>query len=165
MFVSATAAFRERLLELVPIYYDAGRAIAALTPPSSGPTAADLAVVACRRWLVAAIPAGADAMAPVISALSDEPAALIAFARDVAALAHALDDGALATTAGYAQATALAAAAGRDADAGRAGADCLYSRRSPGTDCLVAEARALLAAGPSRTPDRPSPPTGDRSDG
>ena len=145
MSTTATAAFRERLLELVPIYYEAGRAIAALALPTPGPATADLAAAACRRWLVGAIPAGADAMAPVISGLSDEPPALIAFARDVAALAQALDDGALATTAGYAQATAIAAADGRDADAGRAGADCLYSRRGAGTDYLVAEAQALLA--------------------
>ena len=93
MFVSttATAAFRERLLELVPIYYEAGRAIAALALPTPAPATADLAAAACRRWLVGAIPAGADAMAPVISGLSDEPPALIAFARDVAALAQALD--------------------------------------------------------------------------
>jgi hypothetical protein len=63
------------------------------------------------------------------------------------------DDGALATTAGYAQATAVAAADRRDADAGRAGADCLYSRRGAGNDYLVAEARAFLAAGASRAPD------------
>jgi len=151
MFVSTTAAaaFRERLLELVPTYYEAGRAIAALALPMRSPATSDLAAAACRRWLVGAIPAGAEAMAPVIAGLSDEPPALIAFARDVAALAIALDDGALGTTAGYAQATAVAAADGRDADAGRAGAECLFSRRGTGTDYLVAEARAILTAGAS----------------
>jgi len=84
----------------------------------------------------------------VVSGLADEPPALIAFARDVASLATALDDGALATTAGDAQATVLAAAAGgRAADAGRSADDCLHSRRSAGTDYIVAEARALLTTG------------------
>ena len=150
MFVSAAEAFLTRMLDLVPIYRAEGRAIAALDPLAPAPSAAELAAVACRRWIAGCIPAGAEAMAPVVAGLAadDSPAALAAFARDVAALARAIDDGSLATTAGYARATALAALQGRDADAGRAAADCLYSFGRSGTGDLVAEVRRLAAGTP-----------------
>jgi hypothetical protein len=153
MFVSPTAseAFVARLLDLVPIYYAAGREIARLEPRGRGPSAVELAAVACRRWLLQTIPAHAGAMRPVVAdlAAADSPAQLIGFARDVAAVADSLGDGPLATTARHAEAAARAAAAGQSADAGRAAADCLYSSRGEGTDYLVAEARAVTGAATS----------------
>jgi hypothetical protein len=147
-------AFLKRLLELVPIYYEAGRELAGLDRPADGPSAIDLAALACQRWLLGAIPASGDAMGPVAThvAAAHSPAALIGFARDVAVLAGPLGDDGLAVTARHAEACASAAADARDADAGRAAADCLYSRRSAGTDYIVAEARAVTAVPPGRRP-------------
>jgi hypothetical protein len=145
---SATDAFLERLLELLPIYYEAGREIARLAPPVDDTSAVDLARVACRRWLLDAIPADADAMRPVAAELAaaGAPAALIDFARDAAALAGSLGDAALAVTARHAESAARAAAEGRDADAGRAAADCLYSCRAAGTADVAAEAAVATGA-------------------
>jgi hypothetical protein len=150
MFVSSSSAdaFVDRLLDLVPVYYEAGRAIAGLPRDGLRRTAADLADAACRRWLLPAIPADAEAIRVVAAELADStsPLALVDFAYDVERLAAALGDAPLAATARHAAATARAAAEGRDADAGRAAADCLYSRRAAGTAFLVAEARAVTSA-------------------
>ena len=67
---SPTDAFLTRLLDLVPIYYEAGREIARLSPPSPAPSATALAGAACSRWLLPAIPADAGAMGPVAEALT-----------------------------------------------------------------------------------------------
>jgi hypothetical protein len=143
---SAADAFLDRLLDLVPIYYEAGRALAALPRDGDQPSGADLAAAACRRWLLKTIPAHAKTMRPVVAELAaaDSPWQLIAFARDVAAVADSLGDGPLAATARHAEAAARAAAAGQSADAGRSAADCLYSSRGEGTDYLVAEARSVI---------------------
>jgi len=147
MFVHAADAFLDRLLDLVPIYYAAGRELARLSTPSPPPPAAALAGAACSRWLLPAIPADADAMRPVAAALTDDasPEDLLAFAGDVERLARALADERLAATAGHARAAARAAADGDDAATGRAAADCLYSRGA-GAEYLVAEARVITRA-------------------
>jgi hypothetical protein len=156
VFVPATDAFRSRLLELVPIYYEAGREIARLDWPEPGPSATDLAAVACRRWLLETVPGHAEAMLPVAVDLAAARSAetLVDFARDVVALAGPLGDENLAATARHAEAAARAAAAGDAAAAGRAAADCLYSRRGERTDYIVAEARALTTAAGPRTGGR-----------
>jgi hypothetical protein len=150
MFVSSPAAdaFLDRLLDLTPIYYESGRAIAALPRDGLLPTAADLADAACRRWLLPAIPGNADAMRPIAADLADSAsaAALVAFASDVERLAGALHDASLEATARHAAATARAAADGRDDEAGRSAADCLYSRRAAGAEFVAAEARAVTQA-------------------
>jgi hypothetical protein len=145
---SAADAFLDRLLDLTPIYYESGRAIAALPRDGVRPSAADLADAACRRWLLPAIPGNADAMRPIAADLakSASPRALAAFASDVERLAGALRDASLEATARHAVATARAAADGRDGDAGRSAADCLYSRRAAGTAFVVDEARAVTLA-------------------
>ena len=143
---STADAFLARLLDLVPIYYEAGREIAQLSPPSPAPPAATLAGVACSRWLLPAIPADADAMVPIAAALTGDatPEDLLAFAADVERLAGALADEPLAVTAGHARAAARAAADGDDSATGRAAADCLYSRGA-GAEFVVAEARLVTA--------------------
>jgi hypothetical protein len=140
-------AFLERLLDLLPIYCDTGRQLARLAPADGG-SATELADAACRRWLLDAVPADAEGLALVADALAQARSvdALIVFARDVATVARQIDDDALAASARHAEATACAAAAGRDVEAGRAAADCLYSRLSAGTDYIVAEARAVTEA-------------------
>ena len=145
MFVHAADAFLARLLDLVPIYYDAGREIARLTSPSPAPSATALAAAACSRWLLPAVPGSADALRLVAADLAAEaPAeALLAFAGDVERLADALADERLAVTAAHAKAAARAPADGDDAGAGRAAADCLYSRGA-GTGYVVAEARLAI---------------------
>jgi hypothetical protein len=155
--VSAIAAFLDRLLDLPPVYSASGRELARLAAPPRGPSAGDLAAAACGRWLVVAIPAHPEPMRSGAAALAEPRSteALIDFAADVATLAAALGDAGLAATARHAEAAARAARDGRDSDAGRAAADCLYSRRGAGTDYLVAEARALTTAVP--TPHRSSP--------
>ena len=148
-FVSSpTDAFLARLLDLVPIYYEAGREIARLSPPTSPPSATALAGAACSRWLLPAIPADADAMRPVAAALTSDaaPEDLLAFAGDVERLARALADERLAATAAHAFAAARAAADGDDAGAGRAAADCLYSRGA-GAEFVAAEARVVAGGG------------------
>jgi hypothetical protein len=149
MFVSSPAdAFLARLLDLVPIYYEAGREIASLSPPTAPPTAAALAGAACSRWLLPAIPGDADAMRPVAAALTEDasPEDLLAFAGDVERVARALADERLATTASHARAAARAAADGDGAGTGRAAADCLYSRGA-GAEFVVAEARVVTGGG------------------
>ena len=150
MFVSIAAAdaFLDRLLDLTPIYYEAGRAIAALPRDGHLPSATDLADAACRRWLLPAIPGNADAMRSIAADLAESasPVALAAFASDVERLAGALSDASLEATARRAAATARAAADGRDDEAGRSAADCLYSRRAAGADFVAAEARAVTQA-------------------
>jgi hypothetical protein len=87
-------------------------------------------------------------MRPVASQLDervDRPQALIDFARDVARLSAELGDQRLAATARHAEDVARAAAAGDERAAGRAAADCLFSRRADGSDFIVAEARAVTA--------------------
>jgi hypothetical protein len=48
--MSATDAFLERLLELMPIYTESGRQLARLLPSMPPASAADLAARARRRW-------------------------------------------------------------------------------------------------------------------
>jgi len=74
---------------------------------------------------------------------ADRPQALIDFARDVARLSAVLGDERLAATARHAEDVARAAAAGDQRAAGRAAADCLFSRRADGQRLIVAEARAV----------------------
>jgi hypothetical protein len=57
--------------------------------------------------------------------------------------AAAARDERLADTARHAEHVARAAAAGDERAAGRAAADCLYSRRAHGSGFIIAEARAV----------------------
>ena len=146
--MSAADAFRERLLDLIQAHRSARGRIRRRSV-ADAPTAADLADVACRRWLRGAIPPTNDVLASLAGTLArpdDQP--LWDIAADVQSLAAPLGDEELNTTARHAEKCALAALDGRDEECGRAAADCLYSRLpDAGEEYVVAEATAVLGGG------------------
>jgi hypothetical protein len=146
--VSAASAFRDRLLDLIPIYREPGRRIQRAAGREPAPTSAELAEAACRRWLRGAIPPTNDALTSIAQHLAEPDGELLwELAGDVQSLAAPLGDEALNTTARHAEKCALAALDGRDEECGRAAADCLYSRRADaGDEYLVADVAAVLRA-------------------
>jgi hypothetical protein len=157
--VSAARRFHERLLELLPVYTDAGRRIARLRVDGTGadarPTPWALADKACRDWLRGAIPPQDDAFDAVVEALaslcpvSGPSSAMdaVEVARDARRIAEPLAGAAgIARTAWLAEATGYAAARGDALSAAGNAADCLFSRKADaGEEYVVSEAVVLYA--------------------
>jgi hypothetical protein len=74
-YPASLRAFIDRLLELGPIYYAAGREIAALQPAREGPSGLTLAELAGRRRLMGAVPSDEDAMRPIAAHSTTPPTA------------------------------------------------------------------------------------------
>jgi hypothetical protein len=120
-FVSAARTFHECLLDLLPIYSEAGRALAAIEVPD-GLSAATFADTACRRRFRRAKAPPNDAFNSIAGALADtaSPTALIEVAYDACMPVEPGGNDDVATTARHAEARARAAANGDDAAADHA---------------------------------------------
>lgn len=152
------AAFRDKLLDRLPIYTATGREIAALTVPDSrGEDALALVDLAVRRWLVDAVEeADAEALSAVLGSLRDLPPlinegrgtrggvrAAVRLAGGLATPGRVVDVGKLA-------ARAADAGAERDwIDAAELAADALYAGIERGPEYVASEARPAIAAMPS----------------
>jgi len=141
-------SFRDRLLDLLPIYSATGRRLARLEPPDADDRTAALALAdaAVRRWtrdalalagerenLYDAVAGSLRDLGPVTDDGTARAAAEIAV--DVARLARPMPGHAdLEDVARAAARATEAAAEGRWVDTGTAAADCLYGRIGLGTE-------------------------------
>lgn len=154
------AAFRDKLLDRLPIYTATGREIAALTVPDSrGEDALALVNLAVRRWLVDAVEEADDeALSAVLGSLRDlpplineeVPARAAVSARDAVRLAGGLATPGRVVDVGKLAARAADAGAERDwIDAAELAADALYAGIERGPEYVASEARPAIAAMPS----------------
>jgi hypothetical protein len=151
VFVLARDAFRERLLELLPVYGATGRTIAKLPagePLPDKSAAFALCDLAARCWLAAALESSSPSLTTGVVDLplieNTQTAEHAAVAMDDVRGAVRSEDRDAAELAMHARQACEAAADGRWAQAAGHAADALYARIDAGTDYIVTEARAAL---------------------